>query len=193
MKQNIVLMFVLFAVSLSAQNDSMLVRSRSKIAFQNGEVLPKGEIISMLDSGNYALYQKGRQKMAASVPLYVVSATNLALMATVSAVSYIYYYNEAYDNYHSEDNQNYNCNDPFDVHTRTAFPVIQREYFYLVTCFSFVVSLSTGLLANRLNVNGKRMIDSVCDNWNDTYPQKSQKPSLSVSAGLANIGLTLRF
>lgn len=183
-----IVLLLLFSATVSfAQNDSVLIRKGATVSFQNGSTLTRSEIVALLDSCDYVLYKHGRQNVVGSVPLYVVSATSVGLMVVIWLYENDFYSNLKFVNFHSERNRQHVGDE------RLVFQITPPIYFYLAQCASFTVAMTTGLLAHRLNSNGKHMIDVACGNWNAKAARQSAPPTLSFSASPVDFTVTLHF
>lgn len=189
MKRLFLLAFICFfaVASAVAQSDSLLVRKGTKVAFQDGPTLSKSQLMSLLDSSDYALYAKGHKKMLCSTPWFIVSSLGFSMVQGI---------NNWYISGYIDRAQSPLVHWIEEVQRPQVHLIDQLaldEPRWIIVGVPFAIALSTTIIAYKMNVKGSKMIEEACDGWNSSHYTQKPKPEVSLSFGPANLGLTLNF
>lgn len=172
------ILFVGVAISVEAQNDSIMVRKGSRLAFQCGNVLSKSEVENLLDPVDFKTYKKGHRRMEGSVLCY-----------TVASISYAYSYwifqNELKKTKYRAEWPN--CYGHESLNVRHPGVYIKDLYKQMILPTAFTV------IGYWLGSKGAALVDGVCNSYNAKSSVFSSDVSLSFVASPVNVGLVLSF
>lgn len=180
MKQ-IVVFFVLLmgiVISVNAQNDSILVRKGSRVAFQCGGVLSKSEVKDLLGPVDYKTYKKGHRKIVSSVSCYAAAS-----------VSFAGFY------WHAQNElkvTKYRAEWP-NCYGHESLGVRHPKAYLNTFCKGLILSTTFTVIGYWLGSKGATIVDGVCSNYNAKSSGFSSDISLSFVASPVNVGLVLSF
>lgn len=182
------LLFVLLCfvavVSAGAQNDSILVRKGTDIAFLDGSELTNRQLMALLDSTDFALYKKGHKKMHCSTIWFIVSSLSY---------SYVAYFSDSRLGINICKSIRPDSYQDWCDRGDLSVDFSSTKHMLLFASVPFVLAVSSTIIACRMNIKGSEMIDEACGSWNSSNQGKKEKPTLSFAAGPTTFGVTLSF